>query len=301
MTLEQDPSLPLTAETVNTKVQEPDEEDAQAQVEAPAVAPATPQAAPAAPAGDQTPSVDYSKLDPEELFQARPELRPRSEEEFLESETFKRAVQSATDRGIAAERRRIQAEATKRAQADAQRAAAEERRRIIEEDDADALLDLEKANLREADSILDAVQRVTAAVEQLAREDPDLKVLGEDKMNEIIESVQRRPNVTIYDIAKELHRARAAMDVDQAISKTTQTIEERVAQEVEARLAAAGVESRSQAGDIGASAAVSGGAAPRPSQEEMTYEKASTLFGEGEMSWDEFKPFREAHEKARKR
>jgi len=45
------------------------------------------------------------------------------------------------------------------------------------------------------------------------------------------------------------------------------------------------------------SATVSGGGSPKPAPEDMTYEKASTLYGEGELSWEEFKPFSEAHDR----
>ncbi len=300
--LVEDPDLPLSAETVNTKVQDPEEDEPEAQV-TPEAAPAAAQATErVAPAGEQAPTIDLSKVDPDELLKARPELRSKLEQEFLDSDSFKRAVQSATDKGIAAERRRISEDARKRSALEAQKAAEEERRRLIELEDLEGLGQLELERIREADTLLKAAEKMTATLEEIVRQDPDLRVLGDDRMTEIYDSV-RRQGGSIHDLEKELWLARGKLDVDAAIAKTSKTIEERVAQEVEAALARAGVEQRTERVKTGQSASesISGGATARPSQEEETYESMSKKFGEGETSWEEFKPYKDAHEKARKR
>src|SRR3990172_250828 len=303
MTLEGDQDQPLTAETVDTKVQEPNEsEDAAAQEPAPAAAPAAPQPKAKAeePAGEE-PTVDFSKIDDETLLKLINE-REGAKSKFLSSDEVRRVVQSEKEKELARERRRVQDEARQRARAEGAREAEEERRRLAELEDLEGLGQLELDRIRDANTLLKAADQITATLEEIVRQDPDLKVLGEDRMAEIYDSVQRRKG-SIHDLEKELWRARAKLDVDEALAESSKTIEERVREEVEAALTSAGVKIRTEEVEKGrgASAAVSGGAAPRASQEEMTYEKASTAYGDGEMSWEEFKPYKDAHEKQRRR
>ena len=265
----------------------------------PEVAPAAPEVKPAAEsAPEATPaSVDLSKISAEDVLKIfeREDVRERL---LSEDSPVRRIIQSEKDKEIAKERRKTAEETRQRAEAERLRAAEEERKALLEAKDYEGFAQLEEKRLNEQEELTKYSRIVGTTIERLIREHPDFAVLGEETIERIYHEVDAAKG-TVIDFTVKLAEARRQQDVDKASKEALSQVPSLVAAEVEAALAARGLTARtdkSTAGDA-PSATVSGGGSPKPAPEDMTYEKASTQFGEGEMSWEEFQPWDEAHKK----
>ncbi|HKZ26948.1 MAG TPA: hypothetical protein VJ086_03535 [Rubrobacteraceae bacterium] len=267
---------------------------------------ATPEAAPAAPevkpeaepAPEAAPaSVDLSKISAEDVLKVfeREDVRERL---LSEDSPVRRIIQSEKDKEIARERRKTTEETRQRAEAERLRVAEEERRVLLEAKDYEGLGQLEEKRLHEQEELTKYSRIVGTTIERLIREHPDFAVLGEETIERIYHEVDAARG-TVIDFTVRLAEARRQQDVAKASKEALSQVPTLVEAEVEAALAARGLTARtdkSTAGDA-PSATVSGGGSPKPAPEDMTYEKASTLYGEGELSWEEFQPWDEAHKK----
>jgi hypothetical protein len=248
--------------------------------------------------GDTRPTVDYSSLDLEELYKNRPELKPASIEDVLNSEEVRKHIQSEKDKEIAKERRRGQEEMKKRDRDETNRRIEAEKRRLLDEEDYEGLGKYVAEEDGRSKELLEAAAIFKETGEQYIREHPDYQTLGDDRVAEIIDDVKRKGG-NVFDIQVELARAIGEFKFKDATSKATATIEERIKQEVEAALTSAGVTKREQQVQEGQTASnnISGGGGAKTSTQEKTYAQASTEYGDGDMSWEEFAPYKKAHEK----
>lgn len=250
--------------------------------------------------GDALPEVDYGSLDIEALYKARPELKPATVDEVLNSEEVRKRIQSEKDKEIARERRRLRDEQQKLDRDEKFRRIEAEKRRLREEEDFEGLGKYVAEEDAKADELLEAASVFKETGERYIREHPDYQVLGDDRLADIIDTVKARGG-NVFDIQVELAKALADERVGVATTKADQSIEERIEQEVAAALLKAGVtkrEAQVQAGET-ASQTISGGGAPKASTKGLTYADASRMYGDGEMSTKDFEPYRIAHDNER--
>ena len=252
------------------------------------------------------PSVDWTTIDAEELYKHRPELKPKSADEIkaelLASDEVKRQIQSEKDREIAKEKRRLTAEAKRRDKDEADRKARLERQRLLDEEDYEGLGQLEAQRERANEELLKSADFFKENGEQWIRENPEYQVLGDDRVNEIIESVKTRRG-NFYEIQLDLAKALSAEEAKRTKEETEKSITERVNEAVEAALAAAGVQQRSKAAEDGEapSTTIASGGSPKSVQKPRTWTESVDMFNDGLISWEEHKPFFDEHQKQRNR
>ena len=137
-------------------------------------------------------------------------------------------------------------------------------------------------------------------IEQAVREYPDYAVLGEERLETILDDV-RRTGGGAFEFHARAAEARRLLDVEQAKSEASKSVADLVAQEVEARLAELGLkdrEAKTKAGDAPVEGVTTTPSVKAPRDE--TYETMSRKYGEGDVTWDEFKPYFEEHSKTRR-
>ena len=155
----------------------------------------------------------------------------------------------------------------------------------------------------EADRQLAAATQFSTLYETSLNSDPNItEKLGTDKIKEIAASIQTEGG-SVLDYANRLHTAVADKRVEDAVSDAKTSLKEEIiaelkaSNEVEAQETESKVEERSQKAEAGKSvkkevveqAQSTKVAAP------TTYEEASQLYGQGEMSGAAFKEFRDEH------
>ena len=222
-------------------------------------------------------------------------------EELLKREDVRKAIQSEKDREIAKERRTVEEKRRKEAQAEDLRAAESRKRRLIEERDAEGLLNLEETELRETDELGKAVKTVSATIETVVKDHPDFASLGHDRIEEIYDDI-RRGGGNVVDFTLRLAEERRRADVAKATKEATASIPDMVAKEVEAKLIEAGVIKRSaetEKGNVPVEK-VSGAGSPKQVQGDLTWEQAADKYNDGEMTWEDYRPFRDEHLKQQK-
>ena len=112
-----------------------------------------------------------------------------------------------------------------------------------------------------------------------------------------------RSGGSVVDFTLKLAEARRIQDVAKATEEAKKEIPIIVKAEIEALKAELGLTQRSEKTKAGqtSSEQVSGGGAPKPAEGEKTWKEMNRLFGEGEISWEEFKPYDDAHQKTRRK
>lgn len=252
-----------------------------------------PEAAPPEPA-----SVDFSKIPADEIMKLfdREDVRER----ILQAEPVRRVIQSEKDKEIARHERQLKDEQKRKNEEERAKSEAETRERLAEDQDYAALGELDAKKIREDKQLSAAASRVAGVIEGVVRKHPDFARLGEEKIEDIHQSVLREGGNAI-DFTLKLAEERRRLDVEEATAATTKTLDDRIKAEVEAALAAAGVEMRSEQVAEGKtpSKSISGGGAPKTASKQMTFAEAETAYGEGDMPWSEYQPFWEEHERKR--
>lgn len=219
---------------------------------------------------------------------------------LLERDDVKRAVQSAADRAYARAQKRFEDDAARQRQLAEAQAEDEERRKLLEEGDYDTYGRREAAKVETQERLMESLRQAGSVISQVTTE-RYAQVLGEDTVNQIVADVEAKRG-NIVDLNTALAEAERKLAVDKAVNSTSKAVQESVMKEVEARLAEAGVQRRSADAETRGSEKVSGAKpAAAKVEEETTYEKASQLYGDGEMSWSEFKVYKDEHDKERAR
>ncbi len=249
--------------------------------------------------GQQEKPIDTSAITAEQFKELL------EKEEFqkvvLQSEPIKKTIQSEKDKEINRERRRLDDEARKREAANEAQKKVDDRRSFIEKEDYKGLYELDAETANENEALSKSATKVGKIIEDVVRKNPEFSVLGETKINEIYDQVEEEKGNAL-DFTISLARARREADVAAATESATKSIKDTVAAEIEAALVAAGVKERSEKakGDDTPSEEISGASAPRKNIKSMTHDEASEAYGSGDMSTDEFEPFRVKHEKERR-
>ena len=284
----------------------PDIDITPSDVEPTAAAPAAPdepsgEPEPAAAPTAEPASVDFSKVPADEIVG---KLLERTDvlERIFQSEPVKRAIQSEKDKEIARAERQRRDEDRRKRDDERRRLDEEEKQKLLEENDYAGLGELEARRIRDEKQLSTAAARVAGVIEKVVREHPDFAVLGEEKIDEAYADTQRSGG-SVIDFTLKLAEARRHMDVERAVADSTKGLSERIAAEVEAALAAAGVEKRSEEvkGGNAPSKTISGGSTPKSSSKTISEDDAMDRYNDGDMTWAEFKPYWDAIEARRQR
>ena len=249
---------------------------------------------------DETATDSTSKESAQEVTQeekTKSDVPEVSFEELLKRDDIKKAIQSHGDSMAAKERKTFKDEQRQRDVEARERSEADEERRLRESEDYDALGRRSAAKQEAEERLMESLRAAgdvigTATTERYSRE------LGEETVARIQGEVRDRGG-NLVDLADELALERQHRAVDTATKDVADKVKEDVGKDIEALRAELGVKTRSEATAEGETAVeeVSGGKAKPQTEEEKTYNQASKEFGLGEITREEFLPFKEAHEK----
>ena len=235
----------------------------------------------------------------EEREPAKPSGDDKPLNELLEREDIKRWGQSIGDRAVARAESRFKALAEKREQ-DAMAAEDKaERKKLVEAEDFDEIGRRDVAKSEAEERLLESLELAGGAISRATTE-RYAKELGEETVDRIVRETGDRGGSVV-----DLNTALAEESTKKAVKKATGTAleeaEKRFGDKLEARLADAGVAKRSKDAETTGPVEKVSGAKPdvRDSDEETTFEDAQDAYGRGDMSWEKFKPFRDAHDKER--
>jgi len=179
------------------------------------------------PTPETTPEIDFSSISAEKM-QEHPE--------------FQRQLQSLKDKEAARIERQYR---------DRQKNEADRRRRESEQADFDALLDSEdydSIGRKQADSVreqrrtAEAARMVSGYIEDVLKEHPQFRDLGEDTIESIYEQVKSSGKGTVVDFMVALSNEHG----DRRVKRETDTIRKSLLDEMDARLAEHGLISRSR-------------------------------------------------------
>jgi len=229
------------------------------------------------------PTFDASTITPEQMKEllARDDLR----ETVLSDDVISTEIQSKKDKEIAKEKRLAASEQRKRDTAAVDQKAAVERQRLIDDKDSDGLLSFEADKLEENRVLSRAGTKVAAIIEDVVRNQPEFRSLGEDKIDEIYSSVEKESG-NVIDFTLALAKEKRNVDVAAATKTATETVAQTVKDEIEAALVAAGVKERSvkvEEGDA-PSKTITDGQAPVTNKKPTTWEAISDGYGKGTVS-----------------
>ena len=246
-------------------------------------------------AADSTPEKSDQEVTPEE--KTKLDISEVSLDELLKRDDVKKALQSHGDSMAAKERKTIVGEQRQRDVEARERLEADEERKLRESEDYDALGRRSAAKQEAEERLMESLRAAgevigTATVERYSRE------LGEETVARIQGEVRDRGG-NLVDLADELALERQHRAVDTATKDVADRVKADVGKDIEALRAELGVKTRSEAAAEGETAVeeVSGGKSKPQTEEEKSYIKASEEFGRGDMTREEFLPYKEAHEK----
>ncbi len=220
-------------------------------------------------------------------------------DDFVETEEFKRAVQSAKDREISRADTSRRNEERRTRDEERKRLDREERRALVDAQDYEALGKRAAADDAADDTLKEAAKEYNTMVQDALVQVPEFKEMGAARLEEIRNTVQNRGG-NVVDLVTEFSREYATFKTDQAVGKATKSVKEEFGTEMDALRTELGAKTRSRSVEDGETAPASiARSEGKTSPQEQTYEEASTAYGDGEMSWEQFKPIRDAHEKER--
>lgn len=222
-------------------------------------------------------------------------------EELMEREDVQRAIQSVSDKAVVKAEKRLSEKAKDKADSVRSQADADEKKKLVEEGDFEALGQREADKMKQTEEFLENAAKFGVAFTAKMREQYS-PILGETETERIIDEVDNSRG-SIVDLTTALSSASQHKAVGAATEKAVKEAVDKMNTDFEALKAELGVTKRSDAVKKGetSNANVSKARSETASTEEMTYETASTMFGEGDMSYEEFKPFKDQHDKERLR
>ena len=222
-------------------------------------------------------------------------------DELLERDDLKRYVQSVSDRATAKAERKLTEEQKQRERIAREEAEREEMRKLREEEDYETIgkrmsdkAEVEERtleSLRQAGGIISSV-----AMERYGRE------LGEETVERIQrENVERGGD--IVTLMQSLGDEKARRQVESATKSIGKSLEEKFTADMDALRTELGVKSRSEAAAKGEAPVkgVSAGSSSAQTGEEETWASMTDKYNAGEVTEEEYKPWREAHEKERRK
>lgn len=245
---------------------------------------------------------DKPKPEPEATQEekAKPDVSEISIDEIFDRDDVKRTLQSGIDRAVAKEQRKATEDSRQRERAAYEKAERDEIKKLREEEDFDQIgrraadkADVEERtmeSLRQAGNIISQV-----TTEQYERE------LGEETVARIRSDVDIRGG-SIVDFGYALAEEKTKRERDSAVKETSSKLREEFKEDMEALRTELGVKTRSKAAAEGETPveSVSGGTSGSQTSEEETWESMTDKYNAGEITGEEYAPFRAAHEKERR-
>ena len=119
-------------------------------------------------------------------------LTEAQKQAFLDSDEYKKALQSEADKRQAAFEKRAQKEQAERFAALRRTREEEELMSLVDKEDYEGLGERTAQSIRQRKALADAASQVSGAIEGVLKEHPEYRVLGEDKINEIFDDVRGR-------------------------------------------------------------------------------------------------------------
>jgi len=223
-------------------------------------------------------------------------LEEYSIEEILKArEDVSKFVQSTKDKAATAVEKKIREEITRREADSKSKAEEEELRHLIEEQDYEEIGKRRVTKMREEDDLQTQAVEFSALLERTIREHPEVAELGEEAVKEVFDAVKASGGNAV-DFMAGLFRKRS----ETALTAERKAVREELMTEVDAKFAELGLAKREKADDDGETPAkdISGGTGGQAKPPE-TWEEATDRFNAGDLPWEDYKPFWDAHEKAR--
>lgn len=228
---------------------------------------------------------------------------PRALEEYSIEEILKaredvsKFVQSTKDKAATAVEKKIREELSRRESANKSKAEEEELRRLIEDQDFEEIGRRRVDKMREEDDLQSQAVEFSSLLERTIREHPEVAELGEEVVKEVFDAVKAGGGNAV-DFMAGLFRKRS----ETALVVERKAVREELMTEVDAKFAELGLAKREKADESGETPAkdISGGTggATKPPE---TWEEATDRFNAGDLPWEDYKPFYDAHEKERQR
>ena len=220
-------------------------------------------------------------------------------EDLMEREDVQRAIQSVSDKAVVKAEKRLSDKAKTTAETARLQVEADEKKKLVEEGDFETLGQREADKMKLTEDFLENAAKFGIAFTTKMREQYS-PILGETETERIIDEVDNNRG-SIVDLTTALSSASQQKAVSSATEKAVKEVRDEMKSDFEALKTELGVTKRSDDVKKGetSSASVSKTRSETASTEEMTYETASAQFGDGDMSWEEFKPFRDQHDKER--
>jgi hypothetical protein len=169
----------------------------------------------------------------------------------------------------------------------------------VEDQDYEGLYKYESDQSKVAETYLEHAQKFNNVLTDKARAEYD-PILGEDVVEGIVQEMRSRPGTDVYDLSARLAEERRRSEIASATAEARKSLPDLVAAEVQAKLVELGLAKRTDKVIKGETASrdVTAGKG-KTSKEDMTYEQASDAYGQGDMSWPNFKPFKDEHDRKR--
>ena len=220
-------------------------------------------------------------------------------EDLMERDDVQRAIQSVSDRAVAKAEKRLSDKVKTTAETARLQVEADEKKKLVEEGDFETLGQREADKMKLTEDFLENAAKFGIAFTTKMREQYS-PILGETETERIIDEVDNNRG-SIVDLTTALSSASQQKAVSSATEKAVKEVRDEMKADFEALKTELGVTKRSEDVKKGetSSSTVSKTRSETASTEEMTYETASAQFGDGDMSWEEFKPFRDQHDKER--
>lgn len=263
--------------------------------------PETKENPPAASEPDADPKPE-AKL-PEKEEPASPSVDDFSLDDLLErsdlKEHIERRAQSAGDSAAARAETRLMTESKTRETAVKTAAETAERKKLIADENFDEIGRQEAAKAEANERLMESLSMAGEVIGRATTERYSQE-LGEEAVDRIIKE-QDAAGGNVIDLNRALAEESTKRAVEKATGTAIEEAEERFGKKLEATLTDRGVKERSkEAAETGPVEKVSGSQAEvKDTGEEDTYESMSEAYGKGEKTYEEFKPFKDAHDKAR--
>lgn len=252
-----------------------------------------------------------------------PQLTPKPEidlsqvplDDILQRADVQRSIQSTKDKAVAVVETRLRMQENTRVNEEKRLAAKAELDRLLEEEDHAELGRKYATELTERKASETAATELSGQVKSLLATNPEFAALGNDRISVLMQGVTERGG-NVVDFMVDLHRESQALAVStaeetlrsslkpppSAPEPTTAPAEPTTAEvNEEAEAAAAATAAQLQVREAATAAGqtvepkVTVQAPAAPATPPTTYEEASIAYGEGRLSWNQFKPIKEAH------
>lgn len=217
---------------------------------------------------------------------------------LLESDLISREIQSRKDREIAEYERKRRADESKQRELERRRLEEEEEQALLEAKDYQGLGERYAKTKTETKKAKEEAAKFNELVIAATHEIPEIADLGDERIQEIRNEIANKKG-SVVDLQTALFRAAREKVVAQEVERNSSTLRDELKQEMEALRLELGGKTRSAEasdGEIPPASAAAAGSRPA-AQGQLKWSEAADQYNAGDMSWEEYKPYKEAHDK----